>query len=413
MNQFICSKVLAELYNILCEDRSSLPTRHSMPHFERNLIARRVATFLEIGDYLILTERRHYNSIERLFEALIDPLSVPRQTLYYKPECPEDEVSGFEGLTAIDTVGLLIDMEHLGLQVDPSRLVTAMTPEIVERSLMTSSELSVLMYQHDREKKCYVLKAAPNTGDGKISEIRHKDASGYQFTMTWRGGAAVRLEIRGPRYTEPKPQEFVVCDYCKHRYLTNSSAEERIHAKEHEWTRQLYEPSPNENFARQVSATPTGEFVGKSSPLWMHEEVLQRARAFRREFGYDIVQWDGSANSPASEGWHGYLFAGDDVGTIAGACGFLPESSGAYEGQWALHWIWFAPKYRRKGLLHARWAEFLQRYGSFHIERPVSEAMQSFVRKHGTEEQKAWLPPQKIETPGPIIPQTSDNGKSP
>lgn len=62
--------------------------------------------------------------------------------------------------------------------------------------------------------------------------------------------------------------------------------------------------------------------------------------------------------------------------------------------EWALHWIWFAPKYRRMGLLLARWADFLESYGNFHIERPVSDAMQSFLRKHGTVEQRAWPPTQ-------------------
>lgn len=117
--------------------------------------------------------------------------------------------------------------------------------------------------------------------------------------------------------------------------------------------------------------------------------------------------------APPQKDGTGILFAGDDEGISASACGFLPESSGPYEGEWALHWIWFAPKHRRKGLLHAQWADSLQRYGSFHIERPVSEAMQSFVHKHGTEEQKAWLSPQKLKIPGPITRQPSDNGKSP
>jgi len=392
MDRFIESNTLAELYSILSEDRRSLSCSHSMTRFERQLMVNRVTAFVEFGDYLILTERRRYSAIERLFKALIDPLSIPRQTVYYKPEYPEDEVSGYEGLTAVDTVGLLIDMEHLGLQVDPSRLVAALTPEIDEKKLLTNSELSVLMYRHYRGKQCFVLKADPNAGEGDISVTHHKDASGYKFAMTWRGKAAIRLEVRGPNYSEPKPQEFVICDYCKYRYLTNSSVDERIHHAEHEWTRQLYEPLPNSLFAQRLAVVPRGELVDPSSPLWMHEEVLQRARAFRREFGYDRVQWDGSATSPASEGWHGYLFAGDAEGTIAGACGFLPESSGPHKGQWALHWIWFAPKYRRRGLLLARWADFLERYGDFHIERPVSDAMQSFLRKHGTADQRAWLP---------------------
>ena len=56
-----------------------------------------------------------------------------------------------------------------------------------------------------------------------------------------------------------------------------------------------------------------------------------------------------------------------------------------------MDWAWLAPKYRRSGLMQRNWPRFVQLYGDFHLEYPLSEAMQSFVLSHGTEEQQREL----------------------
>jgi hypothetical protein len=353
-----------------------------------------MTTLTSLGDYLILSERRGYNAIEQLFKDLLDPLEIPKQWIFHAPEFPEDDPSGNPGLTAIDAVGLLIELEHLGIQVHPEKLVEKLAPKLKKKRLLTGNELLVVLYEHYRTKRQVILQADMEATDSEISMTHHTDANGYQFTMTWAGADAVRLQVQGPDYVEPEPQELVTCDYCHHRYLTNNPVDARIHASEHEWAQQLFDPLPDAQFAERLAANVQAELVDASSPLWMHEAVLQRARAFRREFSYDFVQWDGSAQRAAPEGCHGYLFAGDAAGTIAGACGFLVEKSGQYAGQWSLHWIWLAPKFRRQGFLKARWNDFLNRYGDFYIEAPLSEAMQGFVRKHGSACQKMQLQPQ-------------------
>ena len=56
-----------------------------------------------------------------------------------------------------------------------------------------------------------------------------------------------------------------------------------------------------------------------------------------------------------------------------------------------MRWIWVCPSMRRTGVLARRWAEYLQRYGDFEIDTPLSEAMAAFVNKHGTAKQKQYL----------------------
>ncbi len=46
---------------------------------------------------------------------------------------------------------------------------------------------------------------------------------------------------------------------------------------------------------------------------------------------------------------------------------------------------------RRKGIVGQRWQGFIERFGDFEIEAPVSEAMQSFLVRRGTPAQKEAL----------------------
>ncbi len=388
MDCYMKSDDLAELYELLTEDKQSLPEKHALTRFERELLAVRSTVHVDLGDYLITTERRRYSAVERLFDSLINQLSIPRQWIYRKPDRPQDTAHGTQGLTAIDATALLIGLEALGLSVDPSRLVKALEGEVSERDQLTSSEMDIFLYQHRVGKMRLVLRADRAGMVAPFRQEQHKDASGYRFTMTWKGETAISLEVRGPRFREPKLQESITCDYCKMSYVTNSSADTRMHRAEHERTRRLMEHFPNKRFAKRLATVADGELVDPTSPFWMHGAVYERARAFRREFSYDFVQWPGSSTQRAPANWHGYLFAAGVDGAIAGACGLKQEESGTDKGQWGLQWIWIAPGFRRTGLLKARWQHLLCRYGDFNIEPPISEAMQAFIRRHGSEAQK-------------------------
>lgn len=123
----------------------------------------------------------------------------------------------------------------------------------------------------------------------------------------------------------------------------------------------------------------------------MHREVYVRALQFKREFKYDFLQWEGSLKTKNLHlESHAYLFADHTDtcghGAVVGACAFW------YEGEkWRIRWIWVCQSMRRSGVLARRWAEFLERYGDFEIETPLSDAMATFVNKHGTAKQKKHL----------------------
>lgn len=389
MTSTISTDALTKLCQILTEKRAPLRAQSVLTRFERELLQAGVAINFDLRDYLISTETRCCSSIEHLAEQLFGPFAISQQYLFRRPIDPNDEVAGSAGLIAVDIAAFLIGLESLGLQVDPSRLVKHLSPKLKGQSLLTNSEFEVEMYAHYMGKQKVRLQAVRDPVT-TLRESCHTDALGYRYQMLWQGEAVVSLEVLGPHYQPPEVQELVRCEYCGYEYMTNNTAEARIHAEVHGRYQKLYDPAPDQRFAdhRASHVSGEGERVDPESPVWMHGEVYERAAEFRREFSYDFVQWPGSWMKPADEGWEGHLFALGEEGTVAGACAFMQSAPDKENPGWALQWIWVAPKYRRSGLLEARWPEFLTLYGDFHIEHPISPAMQEFVRKNGTDRQK-------------------------
>ncbi|MBM5459033.1 hypothetical protein H8F21_15805 [Pseudomonas sp. P66] len=392
MKTTISSDALTRVCNILTEARKPTAPRVELTRFELALLADGVATNSDIGDYLITSEFRAYSSIEYFFEELFAPLEIAQQFIFRRPVDPLDEVHGTQGLSAVDATAFLIGLQGLGLQVDPSRLVEKLSDALKDRHSLTGNELEIVLYGNYVNRRRVVLKARPTESGGAKRETTHEDEAGFRFAMQWEGDSVVKLEVLGSLYEVPKPQEHVKCDYCGHEYLTNNTAEARIHQDVHTRRQEMFDPEPEQRFASHLATDVGGERVDHKSPLWMHGAVLERAFEFKREFRYDFVQWPGSSVTRAGEEWVGWLFAADAKGTIAGACAFMNRDAAAAVPDWSLQWVWLAPKFRRSGFLDARWAEFLKLYGDFDIEHPLSEAMQAFVRKHGTEKQKAALP---------------------
>lgn len=46
-----------------------------------------------------------------------------------------------------------------------------------------------------------------------------------------------------------------------------------------------------------------------------------------------------------------------------------------------MQWLWLHPYARSKGIMSALWPSFLEKFGDFNVERPLSKAMKAFVDK--------------------------------
>jgi hypothetical protein len=141
-------------------------------------------------------------------------------------------------------------------------------------------------------------------------------------------------------------------------------------------------PEPRIAAALNRGADPT--IVSPFSPVWAQKAMYERAYRFHQEAGYRIM-WE--ENGELDWTAIGHLLLDDtgifDTTTIVGAAAFRFGEWTVGPPCWELQWIWITPKVRRCGILTRVWPTFVDRYGNFFIEPPLSTAMKSAVAKFG------------------------------
>ncbi len=120
------------------------------------------------------------------------------------------------------------------------------------------------------------------------------------------------------------------------------------------------------------------------SPKTQRRAVWTMATYFRREFEYDGVQYGHEGKDDDREATAFLFTSGADHENkeiVFGACCFRYRrySDGSTPG-WALQWIWMHPYARSKGILSSAWPLFRKRFGNFAVERPLSQAMDAFMK---------------------------------
>lgn len=383
-------KMLEGLFALIKDDRPPQSPKAWLSPAERKLLEDKGTTTLDLSDHVMKSERRKYGQIEHYVEWLAECKGIPCRFIYHQPQFLDDDVLGSKGFTAIDAVGLLIAMEELGIRVAPAMLVEALLPEVKSKQILTESDYKILTYSITAGKRRTVLRSTVKRDSSRITVEEFRDSVGYRYTMTRQNGQALSLEVRGPKHRELR-HEYVTCDYCGTQHETNNPSETRRHRVLHREAQQMLDPKPSHRLATRLALGDRSDIVDSNAPLWMQKEVYRRAIKFKREFRYDFIQWAGTETHRVDAGWHGYLFTAGADGTIAGACAFFNPKAKEGGEEWALQWIWLAPKFRRQGLLLNQWPVFVERYGSFYIEPPLSDAMEGFITVHGTDGQKEWL----------------------
>lgn len=132
-----------------------------------------------------------------------------------------------------------------------------------------------------------------------------------------------------------------------------------------------------------------------ASKLTYRRAVWSIARYFRREEGYDFVQY-GHEGREDDLTHRAYLWLhpngqpGYKVHAIGAGCfrkrpGYKDERAPPEFRipHWAMQWIWLHPYFRRQGLLSRAWPHFRKTFGDFEVEGPYSDAMVGFLKRQG------------------------------
>ena len=169
------------------------------------------------------------------------------------------------------------------------------------------------------------------------------------------------------------------CQKCGMFYVHGLPDDERQHRNHHRRWAAVAEPKPNPAIRKQQMIADGLIAVDRHSPTWLNKAVYERARLFH----YDFPLWNEYGPSDGPNKSRAFLFIADDRVTLAGACAFeWMDRENAPHG-WTMMWVWLAPAYRRHGILTRHWYTFRDMFGvGFHLEKPLSDAMAAFVRKH-------------------------------
>jgi hypothetical protein len=319
----------------------------------------------------------------RKVEALASLFQIPTRTFFnVSGRKTQRGYSGSERMAVADVASLFISLERLGFSTDPTPFVDALLPLIPKKGLLTNSELDILNFHKCRFRMDALTFLAPKgTPPARVYEERRTSTGVRIEASVTEDGTPTVITFFDPKYRRPPKTETVTCPVCLSTYVKGDPEESARHRREHKRVLTMVEPKPYPLAAEAVSRGWDG-FVDPGSPRWMQKAMLGRARLFRREFGYDFLQWHSiGEQDPRSRG---FLFMDDEQpGRIVGACSFFWREYTDAPHAWALQWIWIAPVGRRQGHLSRHWAMFREKFGQFAVEQPLSDAMQDFLKARG------------------------------
>jgi len=358
-------------------DRSA-PSRHP-PELDK-IIKHGCCDEDQLENVLIFMNPRIDHAHFDPFDDLAKHLELDKRDAFQQNSHPDEGPVGYTMISAATVACVMIWFERLGFNVNPAficgKLVAAISPE----KFVTQEEITVLRYAAKR------YATAPVTLQSKNRRFPHGQRTEFDVGAGYRdvvenddAGVPVSLEVHAPNYTEPKPHTGVKCDMCLMNYVSGIPSDEHQHNIEHRKVVTTLKPVPSRALRRAVSEDPEAVWFTQNSPNWMDIAIFRRAKAFKREFKTDFIQWKTGDEFDAT----GFLFHDDDF-RIVGACCFRPASN-EQPNVTRLDWIWICPEMRRAGVLSKQWDRFRKRFGEFQIEPPVSRAMQSFLQKRGDE----------------------------
>jgi hypothetical protein len=293
-----------------------------------------------------------------------------------------------ERIAVADAAALMIMCERLGFRVDPSAMVAAVLPTLKGATRVTDSELALVQFARTRHRTFPLTIARKENTSAWTRKEEFRTSTGYRATgYLDDDGVPVLIEVRAPKYRRMPEPVGATCDVCGMAYMRGDPDESAQHRRHHRKVVAVTDPKPDPRVAAAVASGWDGR-VDKTSPQWMHTAVYGRAKLFKREFHYDFVHW--SPNGEREADVVGFLFTDPmEDGRIVGACCFRLRDRADGSKIWSMDWVWLAPGARRTGLLNARWPGFLREFGAFHVERPLSNAMEAFLARHGDPEKVA------------------------
>lgn len=375
------SRIIQHIFELLQEEPRRPGSYQAERLFNSNL-GRGWIFLSDLEDILSLMDNRLESHVFRIHR-LLQAIGIPVEEAFYRPRAIANDAISFGAIRPENFVLLLINLERMAFQIDAKRFVDILLPSILPRSkrIFSLAELEIFWYAKSRHKKEDVVLFSDSSWHYHERDKIIRLANGFKLSrfVDPDNCETLSLRIRAPKYRNQPQPKATVCPDCGFEWRKGDRESSMLHRKEHKRRMTWLKPCPLPEMLSELREIGMdAELVTESSPIWKHKEMYNRARAFKRELHYDFIQWneDGNVGQEA----RGFLFTGEK-GEIVGACAFRQRKE--KQKRWGLQWIWFCPIERRKGHLEKRWSTLRERFGDFLVEPPVSNAMKTFLEKHG------------------------------
>ena len=104
------------------------------------------ASYAELEDYLLSQDRRLDPPAIIDLKTLAAAMNLLSRWVFPRPVRLNDEVCGFQKLSAVDAAALCIWLERLGFRIDVSELCDRLRGRMASSPYVTSEEISILFY---------------------------------------------------------------------------------------------------------------------------------------------------------------------------------------------------------------------------------------------------------------------------
>ena len=279
-----------------------------------------------------------------------------------------------------DLAALCIFFERLGFDVDISALAQLQHNFLCSADQLTDEMWSLRFYGEQRKRLAPLTLSSDNSHEFPRKLQRYKTQSGYRVEYAAaENGDALFLTVRSPKFKKRKPTKLIKCAVCGFDYVKGDQESSLQHRKWHQRVASTLNPRPIAPVLKLGRTAESGIWVKTGAAAWKREQALRRATAFKREMGYDFVQWcENERDDPEAIA---YLFI-DSEKRIVGACCFRPNEPTSTR-PWRMDWIWICPDRRRSGLLTKAWPILEKQLGTFDFTPPISNHMENFLGKIG------------------------------
>ncbi|WP_157643908.1 hypothetical protein [Burkholderia ubonensis] len=167
-------------------------------------------------------------------DALAEMLRIPYRDVAFRPKKKSSGAMLFPALAAVEFAEMLMCLEALGFRVDPEPLVSELSAQLTQATMLSGSELSVFWYQHTRHRGHPITIDVDSTDrpiPDKVDEW--KTSTGYRMVVAYADGTTIRMTVHAPKFRRrPEPVE-TTCPDCGFTYYRGDPESSAGHRLEH------------------------------------------------------------------------------------------------------------------------------------------------------------------------------------